>query len=150
MVKTPKSGGISQNTVMALIAVSLLLVALSTFWQLWAGKTKEKFESPKLTVNLIYASWCGHCEKYLASGKWEQVSAVISKEYSGVVFEKHDFDKTPKDKTEKYNVNAFPTIAAEDKNGRIYTFLGDRANVVHMELFVKNALDGKDTDRSAY
>lgn len=151
MVKSPKAGGISQNMIMALIAIAFLLIAVSMFWQLTPhGKTAEKFESAKLTVKLFYASWCGHCEKYLASGDWDTISKTLSSKYAGVVFEKFDFDKTPKDKTEKYNVNAFPTIIAEDANERVYHFFGNRSEVADMEKFVKAALKGDQLQRSEY
>lgn len=151
MVKTPKSGGISQNMIMALIAVAFLLIAVSMFWQLTPqSKTAEKFEAAKLTVKLFYASWCGHCERYLASGDWDSISKTVSAKHDGVMFAKFDFDKTPKDETEKYSVNAFPTIVAEDAAGKVYYFHGDRSKAEHMEKFVAAALKSNKLERSDY
>jgi thiol-disulfide isomerase/thioredoxin len=140
-----KSSGVGNHTVMILIAVSLLLVAISIFWQsISTSSHKEKFESRKLTVMLFHATWCSHCVRYLASGKWDKSEQAVKASYKAVEFEKHDFDKLSKEKAAKYNIQSFPTILAEDSNGRIYRFNGIRDMPEHVVKFVSAALDGKE------
>ena len=97
---------------------------------------------------LFYATWCSHCERYLQSGKWESLSKDLTKSYD-VVFVKYDFDKN-KDKGEQYRISSFPNIIAEDKSGKVYRFQGDRSKDVDVELFIKNALKGKETSIDEY
>lgn len=146
-----QNSGISSNTIMILIAIALLLVAITIFWQSTTSTIREKFEGgPKLTVMLFHATWCPHCVNYLKSGDWENQQKTTVAKYRTVKFDTIDFDKHPKDKSAKYMISSFPTIVAEDSTGRVYHFLGDRSKPEHMGIFVDNALKGRDVPRSAY
>ena len=144
-----KKSGMGNHTIMILIAVALLLVAISIFWQSLSGNV-EKFESRKLTVMLFHATWCPHCVNYINSGKWEKSEKAAKSSFKAVEFEKHDFDKMDKAKANKYDVKSFPTILAEDSNGRIYRFQGNRDLEQHIVKFVSSALDGKELSSGDY
>lgn len=150
-MKAKGSGGIGNHTVMILIAVALLLVAISIFWQsVSSSSTKEKFESRKLTVMLFHATWCHYCVKYVGSGKWESSEKAVKQSFKAVEFEKYDFDRMSKDKATKYDIRSFPTILAEDSNGRIYRFNGNRDLEENIVKFVSAALEGKELTSEEY
>lgn len=132
------------------IVLSFVLLALSfaIYFTLTTPKKTEKFEDPKLKVMLFYATWCPHCERYLASGKYDEISR-LSEKYSGVIFEKYDYDKN-KSLGDKYNISSFPSIIAVDTQGKVYRFHGDRMKVAHMDIFVKQALAQKEVEESNY
>ncbi len=78
-------------------------------------------EGPK--VMLFYATWCGHCEKYLSSGIFDKVAG--SKDAEGVAFQKFDADKN-EELRDKYDVTSFPTILGVNAKGEKIRFEGNR------------------------
>lgn len=118
------------------IAFVSLLLAVSIFYHLSLSKSKqEKFAEPKLKIMLFYATWCPHCERYLDSGKYDDLSKKFSEKYN-VEFLKYDYDKN-KVLGDKYNISSFPTIIAEDKDGKVFKFSGDRGSEEDVEAFIK-------------
>lgn len=92
-------------------------------------------ESPK--VMLFYATWCGHCEKYLSSGIFDKVSQ--SPEVQGVSFQKFDADQN-EDLRDKYDVTGFPTILGVNSKGEKVTFEGNRNNETEIVAFAKSLM----------
>ena len=118
------------------IAFVFLLLAVSIYYHLSLSKSKqEKFGEPTLKIMLFYATWCPHCERYLDSGKYDDLSKKFSKKYD-IEFLKYDYDKN-KVLGDKYNISSFPTIIAEDKDGKVYKFDGDRGSDDDVEKFIK-------------
>lgn len=128
-------------TPVTVLLITFLVLAIATILY-YLLTHREKFEQVKLTVMLFYADWCPHCQSYNASGKYEEFGNRISKAYPGVVFEKYDYDKNTA-KGDQYKVTSFPTIVAEDANGKVYRFPDkkNRESFDDMEEFVKSALN---------
>lgn len=141
---------LSSNSIMILIGVALLLVAITIFWQSVSSSSKEKFESAPLKVMLFHATWCSHCVGYIGSGDWDKVKKAVNEKYPSVTFETNDFDKYDKKKAANYNITSFPTIIAEDSDGKVFRFYGDRSKSGDVIKFVEHAVDGKDLSRSQY
>ena len=129
------------------LAIVSLLVAISIYYH-FSNPQKEKYQNQNITVMLFYATWCPHCVRYLESGKWDSISNELTDKFD-VVFAKYDYDKN-KDKGDKYRVSSFPTIIAEDKNGKVYRFHGDRSKDVDLEMFLRDALKGKERSLNEY
>jgi thiol-disulfide isomerase/thioredoxin len=133
------------------LSIAVLLAALSMYYILTANEKKEKYENDtkkhELKVMLFYATWCPHCERYLESGKYEQISKALGK--SAVVFEKYDYDHN-KVLGDTYNITSFPTIIAVDNNEKVYRFYGDRNSQEDMAKFVEAALEGKHLQRNEF
>lgn len=117
------------------IAFVFLLLAVSIYYNLNSNGKQEKFGEPKQKIMLFYAIWCPHCERYLDSGKWDDLSKRFSDKYE-VEFLKYDYDKN-KVLGDKYNINSFPSIIYEDKDGKVYKFDGDRSSDSDVEAFIK-------------
>jgi thiol-disulfide isomerase/thioredoxin len=137
------------------LSIAVLLAAFSMYYILTANAKKEKFENDtkkdQLKVMLFYATWCPHCERYLESGKYEQISKALAKSDGkvAVVFEKYDYDHN-KALGDTYNITSFPTIIAVDKNEKVFRFYGDRNSQEDMAKFVEAALEGKHLQRNEY
>jgi thiol-disulfide isomerase/thioredoxin len=132
-------------TILVFVVLAVLIAVFYAFFQ-----PKEKFAQPKTQdtkpkVMLFYAIWCGHCESFLKSGKWEE----YVKAHPDVVFSKHDYDKESK-LGDKYDVNSFPTIIAEDSEGKIYKFAGDRMSDAHIKKFIEAVKAKKDLTPEDY
>lgn len=153
---------ITKNTKSILTVVMVLAVVLIVF-SLWSSKSKGAYsgedfglmyqgidndnqyasleqymnggESPK--VMLFYATWCGHCEKYLSSGLFDKVSG--SKDVQGVSFQKLDADKN-EDLREKYDVTSFPTILGINNKGEKVGFEGNRNMESDLISFAKSLM----------
>lgn len=110
----------------AFLMVGLFLAVYLSYLQM---SKKESFENtPKVRVCLFYATWCGHCERYLKSGIFEDTYKQIQAKNPNIVFEKIDYDEN-KNLASKYGVNSFPTIVAIDSSGKkLENFKGDRNN----------------------
>lgn len=133
------------NFVKTTLFVFVLLVLAYAVWMAYSDIMKnmpkskvEKFgDEPKLKICLYKATWCGFCTKYLQSHVFEDTYDSVKGKYNDVVFVTYDFDENKK-LAEKYNVNAFPTIIAVDKNGKLLdTFDGDRSNKDELMRFVE-------------
>jgi protein disulfide-isomerase A6 len=128
-------------TILVFVVLAVLIAVFYAFFQ-----QKEKFvQDSKPKVMLFYATWCGHCESFLKSGKWEE----YVKAHPDVVFSKHDYDKESK-LGDKYGVNSFPTIVAEDNGGKVYKFAGDRMSDAHMTKFIEAVKAKKDLTPEDY
>jgi len=129
------------NILFILLSFVLLALSFAIYYNLTNQKKTENYEDPKLKVTLFYATWCPHCEQYLQTGKYDEISQ-LSEKYPGVIFEKYDYDKN-KRLGDKYNISSFPSIIAVDSQGKVYRFNGDRMKVADIETFVKQALAQK-------
>lgn len=102
-------------------------------------KKKESYSDGKVRICLFYATWCHHCEKYLASGVFDKTYQKVAQTNSMIEFEKIDYDEN-KNLAAKYGVNSFPAIIAVDSNGsKITEFKGDRNNSTVLEKFALSA-----------
>lgn len=90
-------------------------------------------ENPKL----IYFSspYCGYCDKY--NPIWEQIIITLKEKYPNVNYVKINALEN-KQAIKEYNIQAFPTILYEDKNGKRIHFEGDRNEVNELIEFIKN------------
>ena len=96
-------------------------------------------EQPKIRVMLFYATWCPHCERYLATGVFDTFQQTIDADQSittKVSFEKYDYDKN-QELGDKYGISSFPTIIAVDKDEKVYRFNGSRDSADDMKKFIK-------------
>lgn len=123
------------NSIFALVIVFALIIIFSVV------KLFSK-PKPKLSICLFYATWCGHCKDYLAAGTFDTTYNSIKEnpEFKSVVFKKINSD-TDKELTEKYKIEAFPTIIAiDDKQNKISEFTGNRSKPEDLIVFTKSAL----------
>lgn len=148
----------------SILMVVMVLAAILIVFSLWSSKGKSHYSSDdygmmyqgldnaqyasfeqymnsgddgKPKVMLFYATWCGHCEKYLSSGIFDKVSA--SKDVQGVSFEKFDADKN-EDLRERYDVTSFPTILGVNTRGEKVGFEGNRNNEGDLVSFAKSLM----------
>lgn len=148
----------------SILMVVMVLAAILIVFSLWSSKSKSHYsngdygmmfqgmdndltqyasfehymnasEGPK--VMLFYATWCGHCEKYLSSGLFDKVSG--SKDVQGVSFQKLDADKN-EDLREKYDVTSFPTILGINSKGEKVGFEGNRNMESDLIAFAKSLM----------
>ena len=126
-----------RNAIVILLLVSVCYVL---YVKLSDPKFFEKFsDSPKVTIILFFASWCGHCEAYLSSNVFMNTYDKLQNK-SDIKFVNYDYDKH-KDLGNKYGVNSFPTIVAIDGNGnKISDFAGDRNSSSDLTNFANQAL----------
>ncbi len=108
-------------------------------------RKKEKFsdqEAKKLKVTLFYATWCGHCEKYISSKVFDTTFDELKKtgKFDNVLFVQVDSDKN-REMIGKYGVQGFPTIMAITSDGNLVDeFTGDRYDKEALKQFVEDAL----------
>lgn len=114
------------------------------------GSSSEKKKSVK--VLLFYATWCPHCEKYLATGKFDTFDEAVKKDDSikaQVAFQKIDYDKNQA-VGDRYGITAFPTIIAVDDDEKVYRFQGNREKADDMVKFVKGVLEKRTMSSADY
>ena len=135
------------------LSVVVLLIAITIFYIAMSNKKKEKFENnePSLKVMLFYATWCPHCEHYLQGGKFDtfEKAVVDAGVTDKVVFAKYDYDKN-KALGDKYNISGFPSIIAENKEGKVFSFNGNRDSAGDIVKFVKSSLAGTTLKKTDY
>lgn len=105
-----------------------------------------------ITVMLFYATWCGHCEKYLAGGTYDTFDAIVKADKSinaKVAFVKYDYDKYEK-LADRYGISAFPSIVAVDADEKVYRFSGNRENGDDMIKFIKGIVEKRTFASSEY
>uniref|UniRef100_A0A6C0HAV1 Thioredoxin domain-containing protein n=1 Tax=viral metagenome TaxID=1070528 RepID=A0A6C0HAV1_9ZZZZ len=95
------------------------------------GTEKQKSSKP-ITIGLVYAEWCGHCQAL--KPEWEKLKETLSKNKKCNIFEVEDSDvnKDAKLKSvgKKINggsiqVNGFPTLF-KILNGNVEYYNGER------------------------
>ncbi len=106
-------------------------------------KKKETFEEKKqLKICLFYATWCGHCEKYISSKVFDTTFDELKQtgKFDNVIFVQIDSDKN-RPMLGKYGVQGFPTIMAITSDGNLVDeFTGDRYDKDALKEFVKSSL----------
>lgn len=111
-------------------------------------RKKETFSDqevkPKkqLKITLFYATWCGHCEKYISSGLFDTTYKELEStgKYDNVVFVKVDSDKN-RPMVNKYGIQGFPTIMAISSDGNLVDeFAGDRNDPEALKDFVNSSV----------
>lgn len=91
-----------------------------------------------LKIILVFATWCGHCEKYIQSGVFTSISNDLKKnaKYADkVAFEQLDYDKNKAVATQ-YDVSSFPSIIAVKDGKVVGRFNGDRYSKAELIEFV--------------
>jgi thiol-disulfide isomerase/thioredoxin len=74
----------------------------------------------KIKVQLFYANWCGHCNKF--KPEWEEFKKLAKG--GGIEYEEYEADKD-KQKVDEANVSGFPTIRIT-MNGNTEDYNGER------------------------
>jgi|UniRef100_A0A6C0BGP7 thiol-disulfide isomerase/thioredoxin len=120
------------------LVIFVIAIALTLVVKKYAKK--ENFTNDgSVKVCLFYATWCGHCERYLASKVFDKTYTSVKGHTNNIVFEKIDYDQN-QNLAEKYDINSFPTIIAIDGSGKkIDKFNGDRYDINALEQFAIKA-----------
>lgn len=80
--------------------------------------------SPKCSLKLFYADWCGHCQRFKPVFDGE-LSDAVKKEGLPCTLEKIDCDKNA-DMAKKYNIKGFPTLIFENEKNDVVEYQGER------------------------
>jgi len=80
--------------------------------------------SPKCSLKLFYADWCGHCQKFKPVFDGE-LSDAVKKEGLPCTLEKIDCDKD-KAMAKKYDIKGFPTLIFENEKNDVVEYQGER------------------------
>jgi protein disulfide-isomerase A6 len=80
--------------------------------------------SPKCSLKLFYADWCGHCQRFKPVFDGE-LSDAVKKEGIPCTLEKIDCDKNS-DMAKKYNIKGFPTLIFENEKNDVVEYQGER------------------------
>jgi len=111
----------------------------------FGNKSKENFEDQENFINvenpkLIYFSspYCSHCNTY--NPIWEQLVIKLKENYPNVNFVKINAVEN-KRATDDYNINSFPSIIFENKEGKRITFDGDRNSLDDIKEFINHTLN---------
>ena len=107
-------------------------------------ETFSENDSPKkqLKITLFFATWCGHCEKYISSKVFDTTFKELQQtgKFDNVIFEQLDGDKN-RPIINKYGVQGFPTIMAISSDGNLVDeFAGDRYDKDALKEFVKSSI----------
>jgi len=95
------------------------------------GTEKQKSSKP-VTIGLIYAEWCGHCQTL--KPEWKKLKQVLSPSKKFNIFELEDSDANKKTKLKSVSkkidggsiqVNGFPTLF-KICNGKVEYYNGER------------------------
>lgn len=75
------------------LVIFVIAIALILVFKKYAKK--ENFiNDGNVKVCLFYATWCGHCERYLASNVFDKTYTSVKGHTNSIVFEKIDYDQT--------------------------------------------------------
>jgi thiol-disulfide isomerase/thioredoxin len=108
---------------MNVLIISLLITIVALLvWRLWepffGGGPKKELEPGQARIYFFYTDWCGWSQK--AMPEWEKLEdAIRAKPYFGttkVVAVRVDGDKD-RETTELYDVEGYPIIKLESKDG---------------------------------
>ena len=95
--------------------------------------TEKHTSSKPITIGLVYAEWCGHCQSLKPI--WKQLKHSLSSKKKFNIFELEDSDKNKDTKlksvSKKINggslqVNGFPTLF-KISNGKVEYYNGERS-----------------------
>ncbi len=137
------------------VMILFLIVGLSLAIYIVMNKELIKIDKftqePALKVYLFHVDWCGHCQKYLKSDKFNSAFKYIKEnnpdlagkvEFIAVNYDAEQ-EKDPsarKVNINKFEVTGFPAIMAEDSKGKVFKFTYDRNSEKDLEKFVKECL----------
>ena len=94
--------------------------------------TEKHTSSKPITIGLVYAEWCGHCQSLKPI--WKQLKHSLSSKKKFNIFELEDSDKNKDSKLKSVNkkinggslqVNGFPTLF-KISNGKVEYYNGER------------------------
>lgn len=97
----------------------------------------------KVTVELYYATWCGHCKNF--KGEWEKLKQELAKK--GYSFGEYE-DEQDRQKIEEENIQGYPTILIS-KNGKKEEYNGPRTSNDIMD-FVSGKSGNADNSNSKF
>ena len=95
--------------------------------------TEKHTSSKPITIGLVYAEWCGHCQSLKPD--WNKLKHSLSSKKKFNIFELEDSDKNKDSKlksvSKKINggslqVNGFPTLF-KISNGKVEYYNGERS-----------------------
>ena len=95
------------------------------------GTEKQKSSKP-ITLGLVYAKWCGHCQSL--KPEWKKLKETLSKNKKFNIFELEDSDANKESKLKSVGkkthggsiqVNGFPTLF-KILNGKVEYYNGER------------------------
>lgn len=125
---------------MSWLFIAILIILIAVFFIYMSNGKVEQYQSNNIKIYLFYATWCGHCHKYLESNIFMTTFDEIKKTNANVTFEMIDFDKN-KELANKYNVSSFPSIISASSDGTfIKEFSGNRNNKEELKEFVKESM----------
>jgi len=96
------------------------------------GTEKQKSSKP-VTIGLVYAKWCGHCQSL--KPEWKKLKQVLSSRKNFNIFELEDSDNNKDAKLKSVSkkidggsiqVNGFPTLF-KISNGKVEYYNGERS-----------------------
>ena len=130
------------------VLMYLLLAVLVTLVVLYVMRPKENFNNEKECVlNFFYVDWCPHCKN--AKPEVEKLenelnanNGVLNGTNVKVQVNKINPEENTanKEKAEKHNVNAYPTVVIEDNNGNTKAELETGVTLDNLRDFIKNNL----------
>lgn len=128
---------------MSWLFIIILIILIAVFFIYINNIKIENYnDSNSVKIILFYATWCGHCHRYLESNIFMDTYDTLKNnpKYKNINFEMIDFDKN-KELANKYNINSFPTIISVNFDGTlIKIFEGNRNNKDHLKKFVDDSL----------
>jgi thiol-disulfide isomerase/thioredoxin len=130
------------------VLMSVLVLVLVALGALYVMRPKENFnDEEKCMLNFFYVDWCPHCktakpeveklEKELAENNGALKGTNVKVQVNKINPEENDANRQ---KAEKNNVNAYPTVVIEDKNGGVKAELETGVTLDNLRDFIKNNL----------
>jgi len=101
------------------------------------NNTKKKYSNPIVTVGLIYANWCGHCQALKPEWKKMKYNIMKTPSYKKGMYKFIEIEDSDKMKDQKINnmnsylkgekltANGYPTIF-KIKGGKLQYYTNDR------------------------
>ena len=128
------------------VLMYVLLLVLVGLVALYLMRPKENFDDEKKCVlNFFHVDWCPHCktakpeveklEKELAQNNGVLKGTNVKVEVNKINPEENTSNK---EKAEKHNVNAYPTVVIEDNNGNTKAELETGVTLDNLKDFIKN------------
>ena len=96
------------------------------------------------TFVYVYASWCGHCQRFNESGIWDELVKHESKKMAFAKIENEVYSKFGL----KHDVHAFPSFFFVHANGKIVDYHRGR-NLEEMKKFIHDEQQNARTTRRA-
>ena len=117
----------SQEGQMAIIGVFLIVLLFNIFKGEPKTDPPETFVPNANHVVLVYADWCGHCQKF--KPEWRKFRRMARNMPKLRTSELDVDDKTNKAMIKSLDANTFPTVVMIKPTGEKIKYSGDRSSV---------------------